>query len=214
MRWFLDMCIILNYIGEGDNKSLATKAKYFIDNKNGKIFLVCYYIKDWNIPKWLNRKRIIFREVLRQIKDLSYKPYSDEECTYLFNQDKNQILKLVELSRSVSNIEELIDKFEGAYQEIESRINSFLSENVDEFIIPIKEIDSDLKSCLFTWLASNDSDARTIASAVQEHNNKALVILTSDKKDWTKELLENIHLDLKLKGKYKHLPEIKYLQTI
>ena len=81
-------------------------------------------------------------------------------------------------------------------------------------VIPINEIDPKLKSCLFTWLTPNDSDSKTIASAIQEHNKKEVVIITADKKDWTKELLEEVHNDPSLKKVYEKLPEIKYVQDL
>ena len=210
-RWFLDMCIILYYVGEGDRDEFIKKTKNFIDNKKNSL-LLCYYIKDKNIPKWLNRQRILFRELIKQINDSDYKPYSSKEASYLVNRDKNKIIKLIALFRNTSDKKEIIVKFERAYNEIEYKINSFLKEKIDEFVTPISEIDFDLKSCLFTCLKSNESDAKTIASAVQEHNKRDLIILTADKKDWNKNLLEEIYNDITLKKKYLKLPVIKYVQ--
>lgn len=212
MRWFLDMCIILSYINEGNNQKIITKTISFVNQKKDDKFVLCYYIKEDNIPRWLNRKRIIFREILRQIKDSVYKSYSDKECSYLWERDKNQILKLVSITNSFQDKTELIKNFENVYQEIERRIKEFIEKNIDEFVIPINEIDPKLKSCLFTWLTPNDSDSKTIASAIQEHNKKEIMIITADKKDWTKELLEEVHNDFNLKKIYEKLPEIKYIQ--
>jgi len=214
MRWFLDMCIILGYINEGDNPKIITKTISFVNQKKEDKFVLCYYIKEDNIPRWLNRKRIIFREILRQIKDSSYKPYSDTECSRLWERDKNQILKLTSLANTFQDKTEIIKNFENVYQEIERRIREFIEKNIDELVIPIKDIDPKLKSCLFTWLTPNDSDSKTIASAIQEHNKKEVVIITADKKDWTKELLEEVHNDYSLKKIYKKLPEIKYIQNL
>lgn len=217
MRWFLDMCIILGYINEGDNPKIINKTISFVNQKKDNKFVLCCYIKEESIPKWLNRKRIIFREILRQIKDSSYKPYSDTECIQLWDRDKNQILKLVSLSNTFKDKTELIENFENVYQEIERRIREFIDKKIDEFVIPVKEIDLDLRSHLMVFLnignsIKNDSDAKTIASAVQEHNNKEIVIITADKKDWSKELLDEIHNHFDLKKKYARLPEIRYIQ--
>src|SRR3989338_1498727 len=214
MRWFLDMCIILGYIKEGDNQKIITKIVSFVDSKKEDKFVLCYYIKEYNIPKWLSRKRIIFREILREIKDSSYKPYSDNECTLLWERDKNQILKLVSIANTVQDKTEIIKNFENVYQEMERRIKEFIEKNIDELVIPINEIDQKLKSCLFTWLTPNDSDAKTIASAIQEHNKKEIVIITADKQHWTKELLEEVHNDFSLKKVYAKLPEIRYVQDL
>ena len=202
MRWFLDMCIILGYISEGDNPKIIAKTISFVNQKKEDKFVLCYYIKEDNLPRWLNRKRIIFREILRQIKDISYKPYSDKECEFLWERDKNQVLKLVSFADNFQDKTEIIKNFENVYQEIERRIKEFIEKNIDELVIPINEIDPKLKSCLFTWLTPNDSDAKTMASAIQEHNKKDVVIITADKKDWTKELLEEVHNNPVLKKSY------------
>lgn len=212
------MCIVLYSIGEGDKKELVDKSVLFAKNKKADKFLLCYYILEDNIPRWLKRKRVIFREVLRQAKDSSYSPYSEKECSCLWDKDKNQILKLVSLAYSLNDKKEVINHFENAYQETERRINEFLKGYIDEFVIPVSEIDFELKSHLMSFLnlgnpIKNDSDARTIASAIQEHKNQELIILTSDKKDWNKGLLEEVNNHMNLKKKYPKLPEIKYIQN-
>jgi len=219
MRWFLDMCIILGYIHEGDNLKIINKTISFVNKKKEDKFVLCYYIKEENIPRWLNRKKIILRESLRQIKDISYKPYSDTECSYLLGKDKNQIMKFIYFANTFQDKTEIIKNFEIAYQEIERRIKEFIDKKVDEFVIPIKEIDFNLKSHLMSFLnlgesIKNDSDAKTIASAIQEHNNKEIMIITADKKDWDKGLLEEVYNHPYLRKKYSKLPEIKYIQNI
>ena len=62
-------------------------------------------------------------------------------------------------------------------------------------------------------LSPNDSDAQTLASAVQEHNNNRLTIITADKKHWTDDLLKEVHNDSTLLKKYPFLPKIEYLQN-
>lgn len=219
MRWFLDMCIILNYVGECDNQKIISTTISFVNQKEESRFVLCYYIKEHNLPKWLKRKRIIFREILRQTKYQSYKPYSDNECGCLYERDKNQILKLVAFANTFQDKTEIIKNFENVYQEIERRIKEFIETRIDEFVVPINEIDPKLKSHLLTFLnigsaIKNDSDAKTIASAIQAHNKKELVIITADKKDWTKELLEEVHNSPSLKKFYEKLPEIKYIQNM
>lgn len=214
MRWFLDMCIILYYIGEGDKQYLIQKSKDFVNKKGEDSFLLCYYIKDSNLPKWLERQRILFRELLKQIKDNTYVPYNSDESKILYDRDKNKITKLLVFFRNTHDKKEIFTKLEKINQEIEIRINLFIETYIDNIVIPISDIDFKLKSCLFTWLTPNDSDAKTIASAIQEHNKKELKIITADKKDWNKELLEEVHNNIQLKKKYPKLPEIKYLQSI
>jgi len=217
MRWFLDMCIILYYISEGDKEIFIKKSQKFVNEKKENKFLLCYYIKDENIPKWLNRQKVLFRELIKQISNSKYEPYSSEECKYLYDKDKKKLIKLIAYFRDVSDKKEIIKKFENAFQEIEFRVNIFLKEKIDEFVIPISEIDFELKSHLFTFLnlgspIKNDSDAKTLASAIQEHNKNSLTILTADKSDWNEDLLEEVNYHFNLKKKYPELPKIKYLQ--
>lgn len=220
MRWFLDMCIILYYIGEGDKEILIKKSQKFVNEKKEDKFLLCFYIKDENMPKWLNRQRILFRELIRQTSSKEdYQPYSSKECQYLYDRDKKKIIKLITYFRSLSDRKEIIKKFENAFQEIEFRIKSFLNEKIDEFVIPINEIDFELKSHLLSFLnlgnsIKNDSDAKTLASAIQEHNKNNLIILTADKSDWNEDLLEEAHYHISLKKRYSELPKINYLQDL
>ncbi|MFH1358535.1 MAG: hypothetical protein ABIH37_01460 [archaeon] len=219
MRWFLDMCIILYYIGEGDKEIFIKKSKQFINEKGQNEFLLCYYIKDENFPKWIDRQKILFRELIKQINDANYKPYSSEESKRLYERDKKKIIKLMTLLRSFSDKKKIIKSFERAVQEIEIRINIFIRDKIDKLVIPVSEIDFELKSHIFTFLnlgssVKNDSDAKTIASAIQENNKQNLIIITADKTDWNKELLQEVHNHYNLKKKYPKLPDINYLQDL
>lgn len=204
------MCIILDYVLEENRGERVRKTRNFINDKKENSFLLCFYVKDENIPKWIERQKILLREFVKQT-DKDYDPYSSEESRKLTPRDKKKISKL---NRSPENREEIIRRTINTTNEIERGINSFIESKIDEFVTPVSEIDPDLKGHLFTWLKSNDSDAKTIASAVQEHNRKELKILTADKKDWRKELLDEIHNDFELKKKYPKLPVIKYSQNL
>ncbi len=215
MRCFLDMCIILYYIGEGGSESLIVKSKEFINQKGNNSFILCHYIKNENLPKWLKRQRILFRELIRQIQDKQYEQYTIEETSRLYERDKKKILKLKLFFRKFPK-KEAIKKIQKVIIELDLRINNFLGNKIDEFVIPINEIDFELKSHLLTFLdignsIKNDSDAKTIASAIQAHKNKTLVVITADKKDWTDELFKEAHNHPTLRKKYPQLPQIKYL---
>jgi hypothetical protein len=218
MRKFLDMCIILYYIGEGDRPDLNTKVLKFVKSKEQDNFLLCYYIKEVDIPKWLKRQRIVYGEVLKKLKDPSYNLYSSRESEILIPRDKKKGLKLLTIFKNVK-LEDSLNKVSKISLYIEQQINEFLKRYIDEFVIPISDIDFELKSHLFTFLnlgsvVKNDSDAKTIASAIQENNNQNLTIITADKSDWNKELLQEVHNHYNLKKKYPRLPEIRYLQDL
>lgn len=219
MRWFLDMCIILYYAGEGDKPDFNKKTRRFVQEKNENKFLLCYYVRDINLPKWLERQKIILREITRKLQNNFYILYTSLESSKLTSQDKKKLTKLLILSQSFANDDEKIDKLTKIFSELERRINYFLTNYIDEFVIPVVEIDFELKSHIFTFLnlgsfIKNDSDAKTIASAIQENNNQNLIILTADKSDWNKELLQEVHNHYNLKKKYPKLPDINYLQDL
>jgi len=223
MRWFLDMCIILYYIGEGDKESLIKKTKIFVSEKKGDKFFLCYYIKDNNIPRWLNRQKILFKETIEQIDNLdnsNYTSYNSKYSEALYDRDKNKIAKLIAFFRKTSDKKEFRKKLDNTYLEIEQRINSFIKSYIDEFIIPLDTIDSELKGSFMNHLnigspIKNESDAKTMCSAIQEHQNKELCIITADNGDWTKEIFEwAIPICSNLSKKYPSLPEIKYIQDI
>tara|TARA_Y100000310_G_scaffold79677_1_gene76350 strand:+ start:5126 stop:5776 length:651 start_codon:yes stop_codon:yes gene_type:complete len=214
MKWFLDMCIVLYHIGEGDKEIFIKKSQQFINEKRREDkFLICYYIKDENIPKWINRQRILFRELIKQINNSDYEPYSSKESKRLYKRDKKKIIKLITLFRNISDRNEIIKKFENTIQEIEIRINIFFKEKIDKFVIPLSEINFELKSAIFTF-TNNHSDSLTIASGIQYNQKEEIILLTADKKDWNKSNLEWVFdSQPELIKKYKKIPKIKYLQN-
>ena len=214
MRWFLDMCVILYSAGEGDRPDLNKKTKKFVEQKGGDDFLLCYYIKEVDIPKYLERQQIILGEIIKKINNDSYALYPSQKASKLTGRDKKKLIKLLLLSKTIGNTEEKIKSLIKLFSELERRINHFLQKYIDGFVVPLGEIDFELKSCLFTWLAPNNSDSKIIASAIQEHNKQRLKIITADKKDWTGDLLREVHNNFKLKKKYSELPKISYIQEM
>ncbi len=218
MRKFLDMCIIFYYVGEGDRPDLNKKSREFVKQKRESKFLVCYYIKEKDIPKWLRRQKIVCREVLKSLKDSSYKIYSSNESKDLISRDRKKGIKFLTLFRNVNSLESL-NELEKIFLYFEQQINEFLNKYIDEFVIPVGEIDQELRSHLMSFINigesnKNYSDVCILASAVQEHNKKELKIITADKSDWNKELLQEVQYHYNLNKKYPKLPNINYLQNL
>ncbi len=216
MRWFLDMNIVLFYAGEGNRSDLEKKTKKFVLEKNDGKFLLCYYIRDVDLPKWLDRQKIILKEIVRKFKDDSYNLYSSQESSKLTDRDKKKLIKFIVLAKNLSDSDEKIEKITKAFSELERRINKFLQDFIDEFVIPINGIDKELVSHLNSFIGLgesrlNISDVKTLASSIQEHNNKKLTLITADRKDWTKDFLEEVQYHYSLKKKYPSLPKIQYL---
>ena len=191
---------------------LDERAKLFVDNKKDS-FLLCDYIVSVNLPKWLKRQKAILFEFNQKIQDSNYDLFSSEQSKILFPQDKLIVTRLIFGYESSQDKKKFIEDVNNIFNLLQARINYFIKNYIDTVVIPVSQIDFNLKSCLFTWLSPNDSDAQTLASAVQEHNNNRLTIITADKKHWTDDLLKEVHNDSTLLKKYPFLPKIEYLQN-
>jgi len=212
MRYFLDMNLPIYFCMQLGN-FLEKKAKIFVENKKEHLFLLCDYVTSVNLPKWIKRQKAILFEFNQKVQNIDYALFSSEQSKILFLQDKILTNRLILSYEKTKEKKQFIENINQIFSLLQARISYFIKKYIDTIVIPISEINFELKSCLFTWLdAPNDSDAKTIASAIQEHNHNKLIIITSDKRDWTKELLEEVHNNSKLKKEYPSLPRIEYLQ--
>jgi len=213
MRYFLDMSLIIYYCYR-TGLDIEKKVIKFIDEKGKNLFLVCYYILNENLPKWIKRMRIIFKEIKRKINNPEYKLWSSPESKLLFKKDKingEKVLKKYELTKNKKEFLEMIEK---GWIYTEARIKIFLRDLIDEKVIPVNEIDFELKSVLFTFL-NNISDAMTLASGIQEHNKKELILITTDKEHWTKDNLEwALPEHSTIRRKYPKIPKVEYIQHL
>lgn len=211
MRYFLDMNLPIYFCMQFGHP-LEKKAEKFVGDKKDDIFLLCDYIFSRNLPRWLERQKIILFEFNQKVQESSYQLFSSNKARELFHKDKLFTKKLVMLYSRSQDKKQFVQEINNIFNFLNKRISNFITNYIDEVVVPESKIDSKLKSCLAIWL-KNDSDARTIASAIQEHKNKKLTIMTADKKDWTKDLLEEVYNDLELSKIYLSLPKIKYLQN-
>jgi len=211
MRYFLDMNLPVYFCMQIGHQ-LEKKAKLFIENKKDSFFLLCDYIVSRNLPRWLKRQKIILFEFNQKIQNQNHIFFSSKQSEILFPKDKQIVNTLFLNYKQSEDKEQFIENINQIFTLLQARVSRFIEIYIDEVVIPEAKIDFKLRSCLSTWLR-NDSDTRTIASAIQEHKNKKLTIMTSDKKDWTKELLEEVHHDIELSKKYVSLPKIEYLQN-
>ena len=191
---------------------LEKKAQLFVKNKKESVFLLCDYIVSRNLPRWLKRQKGVLFEFNQKIQNQNYNLFSSEQSKILFPKDKIFASKLLLSYNQSKNKKQFVGDINQIFNLLQARVSYFIKIYIDEVVIPESEIVFKLRSCLFTWL-KNDSDARTIASAIQEHKNKKLIIITADRKDWTKELLNEVHNDFELAKEYPSLPKIEYLQN-
>lgn len=210
MNWFLDMCILIYYSSE-DKSLFAIKTAEFVGKHDKDKYLVCYYVTEENLPKWIRRQKIIVKEVIRKIKDIDYIIGSSEESSLLYPKDKQKAEKLINLYEVTKDKMLFVSKIQESQKTQELKILQFIETKVKK-VVPVPEIDFELKSSLFTFL-NNDSDSKTLASGIQQHNKEEVTILTGDKKDWTKENIGwTFDSKPQLAKKYPKIPEIKYIQ--
>lgn len=218
---FLDMGIIVgyaNHLKEYNKKFLIDNIDYFcedsvrlIEKFKNKIFITCDYIINKDLPNFLERRKILREEIRKKLRNNEFKIGMSDK---LYQRDVNWGEKVYRLK----------DFFKEGEREVfkllldldissELRIKEFKSTVIKEIVIPIREIDTELKSHYFTF-TNNYSDSNIIASAIQYHtNNKNITMVTTDVKDMGWKLREWLGIDLKLNNKYK-VPDVKYIRDI
>lgn len=208
MRWFLDMCIIVFYSREGEDIKIKN-SKRFVNNKKDDKFILCHLIIEDNIPKWKKRQRTVINEVVKKINNPNYNIGESNESKILYDKDKNEAKQLY-IQSTKTDAKKFIANIKKIYIILENRIDFFIKNLIDLKVIPIKEIDIDLRSNLGSVI-KNHSDSGVIASGIQEHNKQNLVMLTGDKEHWTRQNID-IAMDSRLEKRYPKIPEIKYIQ--
>lgn len=201
MNQFLDTGIIIGYAQDEERFVL------FVKNKKEK-FIVCYFVLEKDIPSLTKRMRIIINEVKNKLKNKDYSINKKE----LYPRDVERVKKFLSLKEvnKLTDIE-FIDFLENFQRVFEFRIDFFIRKLINKKVIPVREINFELKSSLFTYI-QNHSDANIIASGIQYHQENDIVLVTSDRQDWTKDNIEwAIPEHSELKKKYPKIPQIKYV---
>lgn len=201
MDQFLDTGIIIGYAQDEE------KFVLFVKNKKEK-FIVCYFVLEKDVHSLTKRMRIIINEVKNKIKDKDYQINKKE----LYPRDVERVNKFLSL-KEVNKLTdfEFIDFLENFQRIFEFRIDFFIQKLTNKKVIPIREINFELKSSLFTY-TQNHSDANIIASGIQYHQENEIVLVTSDRNDWTKDNIDwAIPEHSELRKKYPKIPKIKYV---
>jgi len=210
MNWFLDMCIIIFHAEIGGK--YYQKTETFVRNKKDNKFLTCCYIFKDNMPKWVRRQKIILDLLKKKVDDSSIEIEKDFKYKELYSRD---IVKLKKVIMRVSLSNKSFEEYKSIRKNQEimlRRIDFFMNKLIDKEVV--ENIDFELKSTLFTFL-QNHSDAMTLASGIQHHQNEELTIITGDKHDWNKNNIQWAYDSRPdLAKKYSKIPEIKYIQNL
>lgn len=213
MNWFLDMCILIFYTGQGNSLQVQKTKSFFEHHKNEKL-VVCHYIIEVNLPKWFARQRMILKEILRKINDSSYTSGSSREADILYERDKQKIQKYYLLYQIAKDKKEYIEAMQRTFAQAEMLIKQVINQRAKK-VIPINEIDPILRSALLTFMNCNDSDAKTLASGIQQNNIEKVRLLTDDRKDWIKDKIQWVFdSQPALAKKYPEVPEILYIHQV
>ena len=201
MDKFLDTGIIIGYAQDEE------KFVLFVKNKKEE-FIVCYFVLEKDIPSLVKRMRIIINETKNKLKDKDYQINKKE----IYPRDVEKINKFLSLKKvnKITNLE-FIYFLENFQRIFKFRIDFFIQKLINQKVIPVREINFELKSSLFTY-TQNHSDANILASGIQYHQEKEITLVTSDRNDWTKDNLEwAVPEHSELRKKYPKIPKIEYI---
>lgn len=211
MRWFLDMCFIIYYASETDNP-LESKVRILVKNKKEN-YLVCFYILNKNLPDWTKRNKEMIFQAKTIIENGEKNPNLDQGGSILSKKYNAQLKKILNQYTISNNKKDFFVNIKKKLIFLEGKIRFFIEKYIDERVIPIENINPELKSSLLMYLDNNISDANTIASGIQENKNGELILVTADKQHWTRDTLEwALPEHSSLRKEYPNLPQIKYIQ--
>ena len=76
--------------------------------------------------------------------------FSSEQSKILFPQDKLIVTRLIFGYESSQDKKKFIEDVNNIFNLLQARINYFIKNYIDTVVIPVSQIDFNLKSCLFT----------------------------------------------------------------
>lgn len=195
---FIDTCVILSKFDMKDK--FHHNCEEFLDNNSNHI--ISFYQDKTEIPFLFYRKEKVISEALKfsliPSHQIDYNDLSPKERILL----KKMIadIKLFNLPQSELFLRKKAMIF------FKQQILSFIQKKITRKVIPEDIIDNALVQILFNKI-NNQADSKIISSAIQEHQNNKLQLITNDSSDWKKEVIVE-----STKGtKYIDIPNIKYL---
>ncbi len=180
MDSFFDTCVIIHYSSFSKlvDNLLIKKCYDYISNKTGK-FLLGYYIEE-EIKTRIKKRSIVFQEALNKIINDSYKFEVSKYFNDLNERDKISVKKLYEAYKNNDTIK--VKKIFTQDQIVfEMRIERFLKFFVDERVIKIEEIKTELLSVVKGYGYSH-ADSQVLTSAIQaQEGRKTFYLVAADK---------------------------------
>ena len=195
---FIDTCVI---IASFDNKDKYYEIINIFLEGTERLVISIYQEKE-EIPNLFLRRQKLFMEVIKFLQNSDYPiDYSD-----FTEREKISIKKLLTRITLKQESEESLNKMLEEVITLRRKVFHFIQKKVFKKVIPIVDIKGDLVS-IIKRINQNKSDAKIIASAVQEHQTNNLIAFTLDKNDWKlnsiREKIENLGYEC---------PEVRFLR--
>lgn len=194
----LDTCIIISKFDEMD-KFHKNSNKFIKDNKN---FIISIYQEKKEIGYLLFRKEKIIIQAIRFCSTFNDKL----DLQGLTQKDIMKLKKTIARIKLSELSKEDLFHFKKSLIIFKHKVNYFIKNEICRKIVPLDKIDLVLVEFMKDKI-SNSADSHILASAIQEHQENNLKIITNDindiKKEYLVEALKNFS--------YKKIPEIKYL---
>jgi len=205
---FLDMGVIVGFLVYAENEEsqiddFSLPCTNFLENEK-RLKVSCCSIIDNEMPKFINRWKIMSKEIRKKLSDKDYKMASAE----LYPRDLERAEKIYLLKNKIG-IEKLNESLLNVETVLEIRFDYVKNKMLMDIVVPEKEIDEELRSH-FQALTGNYSDSKVIASAIQYNTNtKNVLLVTTDKKDF-----KDIAFNLKMREKFDHYaaPELHIIK--
>ena len=174
---FLDTNVIVNYAHYKEDQSIEIikRCYSYITNKSEK-FIICYAVFN-ELFKVIEKLSIIHKNVLAKVENNNH---PIEKNRSLSEQDISFAEKLY-LTHKQIELKKLSEIFASEREIFEIKIEQFLKYQLDERVIPIKDIKIELVNIIWEMI-SNYADCRILTSAIQAQQERDIFyFVTADK---------------------------------
>ncbi|MFH1711214.1 MAG: PIN domain-containing protein [Nanoarchaeota archaeon] len=176
---FIDTNVIVHYANYQEDKSIdiLKRCYSYVINKQGK-FIICYMVIK-ELYTVMSQLSIIHKEVLMKVKDNNH---SMKDNKNLSEKDL-AFAEKVYSSYNHTEVKKLNEILSSEREIFEISIERFLKTQVDEKVIPIEQIQTELVNKIHD-IIPNHADCKILASALQlQKIREPFLFVTADGKD-------------------------------
>ena len=195
---FLDTCIILAAFDK--KEKFHRNSKEFLNNSSNLIISV--YQEKKEMPFLFFRKEKILTEAIKSSAIPTYPPNTSK----LTIKDQIILKKIIAKLRLQEMFQQDLFIFKKELILLKQEITYFINNKISRKVIPLDMIKLEIVAKIKEKI-QNEADSNVLASAIQEHQENKLIIITNDINDWKRDIL----IEALKETEYKKVPEIKYL---